>query len=66
MPLMWKPRDRETIQRWIDAILDEASDSLTSWEADFVDSIATQVAMGRTLSRAQEETLEKIYAEKTA
>lgn len=66
MPSIWKPRDKETIQRWIDAIQDEASDKLTPWETDFIDSIATQVSLGRTLTQKQEEIVERIYAEKTS
>jgi hypothetical protein len=39
--------------------------NLTTWEADFVESIVSQRERGRKLSDKQVEILERIYAEKT-
>jgi hypothetical protein len=39
---------------------------LTAWEVDFVESVTAQWARSRTLSEKQFETLERIYADKTA
>lgn len=65
MPPIWQPPDRETLRLWLDAIEQEASDSLTSWESDFVASLRRQFDEKRTLSQKQCDTLERIYAEKT-
>jgi hypothetical protein len=58
--------DRETLDGFIDAIREHGPDrGLTTWEADFVDSVAEQLeALGR-LSERQIETLDRIYAERT-
>jgi len=65
MALPWTPRPREILQSWIDAIKDEASDSLTDWENDFMDNIENQLDAHGQLSERQEAVLERIYAEKT-
>ena len=54
----------EIIERWIKTVQDEGR-SLTAWEEEFIESIAQQFERKRFLSDRQEETLEKIYAEKT-
>jgi hypothetical protein len=61
-----KPQPKEVLLEWIKAIEDEASDDLTSWETDFVDSVKAQVLRKGTLSLRQEEILENIYSEKTS
>lgn len=66
MPPIWQPKDPEILRSWVDAIMEEASDKLSSWEIDFVESIDRQLRGGRVLSQKQEEILERIYAEKTS
>ena len=65
MAQVWVPKDQELLQSWIDAIVEEASDDLTDWEASFIDSIQGQLLKKGSLSQGQEEILERIYAEKT-
>jgi len=65
MAPIWKPKSKEILQSWIDAIKDEASDSLTDWETDFIESIENQLDARGQLSEKQEEILERIYAQKT-
>ncbi len=62
---IWKLVDFETLEHWIDTILDEASDELTDWENTFINDIAIRVKNKWKLSQKQEEILERIYAEKT-
>lgn len=64
-PLAWKPQSNEVHRAWINAIIDEAQDSLSTWEMGFITSITTIVEKGWGLSQKQEEILERIYAEKT-
>ena len=65
MALAWKPQPREVLQSWISALLDEAYESMTEWEKSFVSDVEVKVHNNWTLTQKQEETLEKIYAEKT-
>lgn len=65
MAEVWKPQPTEVYQSWLQAIRDEASDKLTSWEIDFIDSIEGRLAFGGSLSEKQATVLERIYAEKT-
>jgi hypothetical protein len=58
-------KDKQLLQSWIDTIRDEASEKLTPWESDFVDSVEDQLNRKGKLSDRQEEILEHIYAEKT-
>ena len=55
----------EVLQHWVDTIQEEGR-RLTSWEEEFVDSIAERLANRRSLSERQMEILERIYAEKTS
>jgi hypothetical protein len=64
MAELWKPKSKEVLQDWIDALVD-SSDELTSWEMNFVDSIQTSLHKYGSLTQPQETTLERIYAEKT-
>lgn len=57
--------DKELLQSWINSILFEASDKLTDWESNFVDSISDQLVQRGKLSLKQTEILERIYATKT-
>lgn len=66
MARMWQSLDNETHKRWVDTILNEASDELTDWETTFINNISIRVHNGASLTQAQEETLERIYAEKTS
>lgn len=66
MAEIWRPKAQDVLQGWIDAIVEEASDNLSSWETGFIDSIQTQLLKSGSLSKAQEDTLEHIYTEKTS
>ena len=66
MPPIWKPQPPEVLKSWVDAIMQEASDDLSDWETKFIENINARLIAGKPLSQAQEETLEKIYAEKTS
>jgi hypothetical protein len=65
MANIWKPQDREVYISWIEAIKTEASDNITSWETDFVDSIEQYLNRKSTLTEIQAEILERIYTEHT-
>jgi hypothetical protein len=65
MAKMWHPQTKEVIQSWIDSLHLEASDELTKWEEDFVDGCQKGLNKYGHLTQAMEETLEKIYADKT-
>src|SRR5688572_16205645 len=65
MTEIWKPQSFEVLQSWVDAILTEASDELNEWEMNFVTDMQAKVLSGWTLTPKQEDTLERIYAEKT-
>lgn len=57
---------RDELQRFIDEIREHGADrGLTKWEADFVDSVATQLDARGALTERQVEILDKIYAERT-
>lgn len=60
---MWKPKSPSILKDWIETIEEEASDKLTSWETNFIDSLKMQINKG--LTERQEIILERIYAEKT-
>jgi hypothetical protein len=66
MAPIWKPQPHEVLEQWLDAILNEASDDLNDWETKFIDDMTTRIANKWPLSQKQEETLEKIYADKTS
>lgn len=65
MAQIWKPQPIEVYISWVEAIRDEVSERLTSWESDFIDSIEGRLAFGNNLSEKQAGILERIYAEKT-
>lgn len=56
--------DQATLQSWIEKIRNEGRE-LTTWEEEFVESVASQLERRGSLSQAQTNTLERIYAEKT-
>lgn len=66
MAKVWMPQDPSTIQSWIDTIENEASDRLSEWEMNFIDSIKQQFHRYGKLSEKQEKVLERIYAEYTS
>lgn len=63
---MWKPKDNATLKEWVEAVIDEASDDLNDWETNFIEDMRIKIEAGMTLTQAQEEKLEKIYANKTS
>lgn len=65
MAKIWEPQSIEVYQAWVDAISSEASDRITSWEIDFIDSIDSQLKGKRNLTERQAEILERIYTENT-
>lgn len=65
MSEIWKPLTIETYKSWCQAILEEASDNLNSWENIFIYDIEVRLASNRNLTQGQAEKLESIYAEKT-
>lgn len=65
MAEIFKPKAPQVYKDWVKTILEEASDTLSDWESNFIDSIETQLTRGYTLSEKQDEILDKIYAEKT-
>lgn len=65
MAEIWKPKDPELLKSWCQAIIDEASDDLNTWELQFISDIDTKLNNGWKLNQAQEEKLENIYSEKT-
>ena len=56
--------DEATLRHWITAIQEEGR-GLTTWEEEFVESVADQLERRGSLSQAQTDTLERIYAEIT-
>lgn len=66
MAQAWKPASKETLQHYIDTILDEAEEKLTDWERNFIENIMSQVSIYGQLTQKQEEILERIYAERTS
>lgn len=65
MAEVWKAKDKETIQSWIDALKEEASEDLSSWEIDFIDKCQIGLNHYGSLTEKMEGILERIYAEKT-
>lgn len=65
MAKAWTPQPREVLQSWVDAILEEASEDLTDWETTFVSDMQIRLANKWPWTKAQEEKLEAIYADKT-
>lgn len=65
MSKVWRPQTQEVLQSWIEALQTEASDELNEWETNFVNDMWEKLNAGHTLTRPQEEKLEKIYAENT-
>lgn len=66
MPKIWEPQDISVYKKWVEDIEYEASDDLTDWENNFIESISTRLSANRNLTQGQAETLEKIYVAKTS
>jgi hypothetical protein len=65
MAKLWQPQDISVYKSWVEAILDEASNKLSNWEVDFINSIASQLDNNRNLSEKQADIVERIYSERT-
>ena len=52
------------IRHWITEVQERGRD-LTEWEEEFLESIATQFDKRGSLTSAQEDKLESLYANKT-
>ena len=65
MSRMWIPQSFEVLEQWWNTIVDESSDSLNDWESKFMESIGIRIANRWKITQAQEEALERIYADKT-
>ena len=57
-------KNPEVHKMWVKRALEDGK-GLTSWEANFLVSIETQLEKGKELSEKQVEILERIYADKT-
>ncbi len=66
MSEIWKPQSEEIYKHWISTIENEASDKLSEWEMDFLESISKYLDKKGTLTEKQAKILERIYAEKTS
>lgn len=66
MPLPWKPKPREVLIDWIDTLINEEQDQLTSWELKFVGDMENILINNWNWTETQERRLEQIYAEKTS
>ena len=66
MGRIWQPQPLEVHRKWLETIIDEASDSLNDWENSFISDMSVILANGWTLTERQEQTLERIYADKTS
>lgn len=62
---MWSPQSIEVYQHWVNTLTNEASDDLTDWELDFIDSISHRLDLGNNLTESQANKLESIYSSKT-
>ena len=60
-----EPNPQSHALEWLEAIEQEASDDLTDWEGNFLDSVGRTLRDGRELTGPQLEILEGIYAENT-
>lgn len=66
MPKPLSAADRRELQEhWLETIEHEGV-NLTTWEEDFIESIRSRMDAGQELSERQAETLEAIYAKRTA
>lgn len=66
MPEIWHQQSWDTLEYWVNTILEEASDELNDWETNFVNDIQIRISNRRPLTKLQQDKLEHIYAEKTS
>lgn len=66
MPPPWKPKPREVLIGWIDTLINEEQEQLTSWELKFVGDMENILMNSWNWTETQERKLEQIYAEKTS
>lgn len=65
MSKIWEPYEILVYKDWIEVIINESSDELNEWEANFISSLYDRLNKGINLTQAQSNKLETIYAEKT-
>jgi hypothetical protein len=65
MAPIWKPKETELLKSWLDAIMNEASDDLNSWELKFITDMEVAIINRWSITQAQEEKLEQIYTKYT-
>jgi hypothetical protein len=65
MANVWKPQTIDVYKLWIEMITEQASDKLSVWEINFLESLSNWLDDGKNLTVRQAEILEKIYTEKT-
>lgn len=66
MAKIWVGQSFEVLKKWIDDILEEASDQLNDWETKFIEDMNIRVSNKWPLTETQEKKLESIYADKTS
>lgn len=66
MAEIWKPKDPALLRIWCNRIIEEAVEDLNEWECKFITDIQIKLDNGWALSKAQEDKLEQIYADKTS
>lgn len=59
------PKTKKQLIEWFFHKLETESRGMTDWESGFIESIKSQYETNGTISEAQYNTLEKIYAERT-
>lgn len=65
MAQKWRPNTEAILRDWIKECKACHLD-MTDWENDFIDSVDKALDLFGSLTRKQEEILEKIYSEKTS
>lgn len=66
MANIWKPQSIDVYKSWIETLSNEASDDLSVWETNFLESLSGRLEKEMNLTERQAEVLEKIYVEKTS
>lgn len=59
-----KKRTADDVDVMLETVLREGV-NLTTWEESFIESLSTQLGLGRSLTEKQLAILERIYAERT-
>ncbi len=58
--------DSEMTDEDIIGLIDDDGEGLTRWEVDFVEAMATKIALRETLTTTQRAKAEQIYADRVA